>query len=83
MSKRYAHNFRASVTQVRDRAAPFGLPRLSESVLSKSSRCRGLLLGEGSEAEVGLDNVHLGKELLGLLTLDAGVDNDIVTCKAC
>ena len=79
ISKRYAHNFRASVSRVCDRAAPFGLPCLPESKLAQSSRGGGLLLGEGSEAEVGLDNVHLGEELLSLLALDGGVDNDIVT----
>jgi hypothetical protein len=70
ISKRCAHDFRSSVSRVRDRAAPFGLPCLSESVLSQSSRCGGLLLGKRSEAEVGLDDVHLGEELLSLLALD-------------
>lgn len=64
-----------------DRAAPFGLPRLPESIFTKSGR--GLLLGEGSETEVGLDDVHLGEELLGLLALDGGVDDDVVTCRKC
>jgi hypothetical protein len=70
ISKRYARNLRSSVSRVRDRAAPFGFPRLPESVLSQSSRCGGLLLGEGSETEVGLYDVHLGEELLSLFALD-------------
>lgn len=39
----------------------------------------GLLLGERSEAEVGLDDAELGEKLLGLLVVDGRVDNDIVT----
>lgn len=38
-----------------------------------------LLLGEGSESEVRLDDAELGEESLGLLVLDRGVDNDIIT----
>jgi hypothetical protein len=69
------------ISLVRDRAAPFGLPSLTENHLSpQSSRCRGLVLGERGEAQVRLDNVHLGEELGSLVALDGGVDNDIVTC---
>lgn len=39
----------------------------------------GLLLGERSESEVRLDNAELGEELLGLLVVDGGVDDDIIT----
>ena len=80
ISKRYAHNFRVPAS-AGDRAAPFGLPCLPERVFAQSSG--GLLLRKRSEAEVGLDNVHLGEELLGFLALDGGVDNDIVTCGLC
>lgn len=37
------------------------------------------LLGKGSEPEVRLDSAEVGEELLGLLALDAGVDDDVVT----
>lgn len=40
---------------------------------------KNLLLGQGGEAEVRLDDAVLGEEHLGLLRLDAGVDNDVVT----
>jgi hypothetical protein len=70
----------SSISLVSDRAAPFGLPGLTENHLSpQSSRCRGLVLGERGEAQVRLDNVHLGEELGSLVALDRGVDNDIVT----
>ena len=70
----------SSISRVSDRAAPFGLPSLSENHLSpQSSRCRGLVLGERGEAQVRLDNIHLGEELGSLVALDRGVDNDIVT----
>jgi hypothetical protein len=39
----------------------------------------GLVLGKGSESEVGLDDAEVGEEGLGLVVLDGGVDNDIVT----
>lgn len=38
----------------------------------------GVLLWKRGESEVWLDNGHLWEELLSLLTLDSGVDNDIV-----
>ena len=38
-----------------------------------------LLLRERGESEVRLDDAELGEELLGLLVVDGGVDNDIVT----
>ena len=38
-----------------------------------------LVLGQGSEAQVGLDDAEVGEELLGLLVLDAGGDDDVVT----
>lgn len=38
-----------------------------------------LVLGQGSESEVGLDDAELGEEGLGLLVLDRGVDNDVLT----
>ena len=41
--------------------------------------CDGsLLLGEGSETQVGLNDAEVGEELLGLLVLDAGGDDDVV-----
>ena len=40
---------------------------------------KNLLLGQRSESEVGLDDAVLREELLGLLGLDAGVHDDIVT----
>lgn len=40
---------------------------------------RSSILGESGEAQVRLDNANVGEDLLGLLGLDAGVDNDIVT----
>ena len=39
---------------------------------------RGLLLGQRGEAQVGLDGAELGEQLLGLLVLDGGVDDDVV-----
>jgi hypothetical protein len=39
----------------------------------------GLVLRKGSKSEVGLDNAEVGEEGLGLVVLDGGVDNDIVT----
>lgn len=38
-----------------------------------------LLLGQRSESEVWLDNSHLGEDGARLLSLDAGVHNDVVT----
>jgi hypothetical protein len=38
-----------------------------------------LLLGEGSESQVGLDDAELGEDLLGQVVVDRGVDNDVVT----
>jgi hypothetical protein len=38
-----------------------------------------LLLGERGESEVRLDNAELGEEGLGLLVLDGGVDDDVLT----
>lgn len=38
-----------------------------------------LLLGQRSESEVRLDDTELGEEGLGLLVLDGGVDNDVLT----
>lgn len=38
----------------------------------------GLLLVQGSEAQVGLDDAEVGEELLGLVVADGGVDDDIV-----
>ena len=41
--------------------------------------CDGsLLLRERGEAQVGLDDAEVGEELLGLLVLDAGGDDDVV-----
>lgn len=37
-----------------------------------------LLLGQGSEAQVRLDDAEVGEQLLGLLILDRGVDNHVV-----
>ncbi|KAK1245858.1 hypothetical protein MKX07_004927 [Trichoderma sp. CBMAI-0711] len=38
-----------------------------------------LNLGQGGEAQVGLDGAEVGEELLGLLVLDDGGDDDVVT----
>ena len=38
-----------------------------------------LLLGQGSEAQVRLNDAELWEELLGLIVVDGWVDNDIVT----
>jgi hypothetical protein len=38
-----------------------------------------LLLGERGESEVRLDNAELGEEGLGLLVLDGGMDDDVLT----
>jgi hypothetical protein len=38
-----------------------------------------LLLGERGESEVRLDNAELGEEGFGLLVLDGGVDDDVLT----
>lgn len=73
----------SSISRVSDRAAPFGLPCLPERVFAQSSGGGGLLLGKRSEAEVGLDNLDLGEELVDLCTLNGGVDNNIVTCRFC
>ena len=41
--------------------------------------CDGsLLLRERGEAQVGLDDAEVGEELLGLVVLDAGGDDDVV-----
>lgn len=37
-----------------------------------------LLLGQRGKTQVGLDDAEVGEQLLGLLVLDGGVDNDIV-----
>jgi hypothetical protein len=37
-----------------------------------------LLLGQWGEPQVRLDNAEVGEQLLGLLVLDRGVDNDVV-----
>lgn len=63
------------------RTAPFGLPCLAEDHLQSDSGA-GLLLGKRCETKVGLDDLDLGEQLLGLGGLDAGVDNDVVTCCA-
>lgn len=60
--------------------APFGRPCFTEGHVSPKSSRGGLVLGEGSEAQVRLDDGHLGEELLSLLALDGRVDNDVVTC---
>lgn len=39
----------------------------------------GLLFGERSETEVGLDDAEFREEFLSLLVADRGVDNDIIT----
>lgn len=39
----------------------------------------GLLLWQRSESEVWLDNSEIREEGLGLLVLDGGVDNHIIT----
>jgi hypothetical protein len=38
-----------------------------------------LVLGQGGEAQVGLDDAEVGEKLLGLLVGDGGSDDDIVT----
>ena len=38
----------------------------------------GLLLGERSKSQIGLDNPEVREESLGLLVLNTGVDNDII-----
>jgi hypothetical protein len=38
-----------------------------------------LLLGQWGEPQVRLDDAEVGEQLLGLLILDRGVDNDVVT----
>lgn len=78
----FAHNFRRLVARVRHRDAPFGRPGFTEGHVSPKSSRGGLVLGERSEAQVRLDNGHLGEELLRLLALDGGVDDNIVTCRA-
>jgi hypothetical protein len=46
--------------------------------LSDLDSCRSLLLWQRSESEVWLDNAELGEQSLGLLVLDAGVDDNII-----
>ena len=41
--------------------------------------CGSLLLGQRGESEVWLDDAELGKQSLGLLVLDAGVDDNVIT----
>jgi hypothetical protein len=40
---------------------------------------RGLLLWQRCESKIWLDDAEVGEQSLGLLVLDTGVDNDIVT----
>lgn len=47
------------------------------NLLPLSSAC--LLLRQGSKSQVWLDNLHLGPDVLGILSLDGWVNNDIVT----
>ena len=42
-------------------------------------RSSGLLLGQRCEPQVGLDDAEVWEELLGLVVVDRGVDNDVVT----
>lgn len=39
----------------------------------------GLLLWQGGESQIGLDNLEVGEHLLRLLVVDAWVDDNIVT----
>ena len=48
------------------------------SIFKRCLCSAGLLLGQGSEPQVGLDNVELGPDVLRVLGLDGRVDNDIV-----
>jgi hypothetical protein len=50
--------------------SPPRLPRLDGGA--------GLLLGQGSESEVWLDDPEVGEQLLGLLVLDRRVDDHVV-----
>jgi hypothetical protein len=64
-------------------SSPFGHPlarRSAPTPWTTRARLRdgGLLLGQRGEAQVGLDDAELGEELLGLLVLDGGVDDDVV-----
>ena len=42
-------------------------------------RSSSLLLGQRCEPQVGLDDAEVWEELLGLVVVDGGVDNDVVT----
>ena len=46
---------------------------------SYSTGCGSLLLGERGKSKVWLDNSELREQGLGLLVLDAGVDDNIIT----
>ena len=46
---------------------------------ARAPLCDGsLVLGEGGETQVGLDDAEVGEELLGLFILDAGGNDDVV-----
>lgn len=51
---------------------------LSNSPIHHLLRRSDLVLGQRSEAQVRLDDAEVGEQLLGLLVLDRGVDNDVV-----
>lgn len=42
-------------------------------------RSSGLLLGQGCEPQVRLDDAEVREKLLGLVVVDSGVNNDIIT----
>lgn len=52
---------------------------VTPSLSCRSNSCGSLLLWQRGESEVWLDNTELREQSLGLLVLDAGMDNNIVT----
>ena len=41
---------------------------------------RGLILGQRSIAEIWFDNTKIGKEFLGLIIFDTGMNDDVIAC---
>lgn len=70
------------ISSIRHLLTPLHLPRLLKTqvipLFPQSYRRARLLLGQRGEAQVGLDDLHLGEHLLGLGALNGGVDDDVV-----
>lgn len=67
-----------SISSIAHNLAPLHFPHGPVCPIESHSR-RGLVTRQRGEAEVGLHDGHLGEEVLGILGLDAGVHNHVVT----